>query len=327
MRLGLVIDLDTCVGCHACAVARKEWNVSGTTGPLSDYQPYGAEPSGAEAAGLGDALGPGRILAAGVFALALTAAGLTASMFHFNPKNAWRAFSRFKTSWPSREGVFAVLFFPFAAAYLGLTWLDMQGLEPVRLTAGALATVLAWATLFSTGMIYGCLKTSRQWNTPLVPANYLALAHFSGILLLLTAVPSGTLRYDGYLIVAVMLLLAAAALEAIYYFWIAGPGVGPTVSSATGFTRDRVTLFDSGHTHGTFLTREFGFQAARRRIRVLKGLVFAAAFAIPLLALVASGHGVSGTASGAAAFLGLLAERWLFFAEARHVVNLYHGIQ
>ncbi len=176
MRLGLVIDLDTCVGCHACAVARKEWNVSGTTGPLSDYQPYGAEPSGAEAAGLGDALGPGRILAAGVFALALTAAGLTASMFHLaNPKNAWRAFSRFKTSWPSREGVFAVLFFPFAAAYLGLTWLDMQGLEPVRLTAGALATVLAWATLFSTGMIYGCLKTIRQWNTPLVPANYLAL--------------------------------------------------------------------------------------------------------------------------------------------------------
>ena len=220
-----------------------------------------------EAAGLGDALGPGRILAAGVVALALTAAGLTASMFHFNPKNAWRAFSRF--------------------------------------------------------------KTIRQWNTPLVPANYLALAHFSGILLLLTAVPSGTPRYDGYLIVAVMLLLAAAALKAIYYFWIAGPGVGPTINSATGFTRDRVTLFDSGHTHGTFLTREFGFQAARRRIRVLKGLVFAAAFAIPLFALVASGHGVSGAASGAAAaaFLGLLAERWLFFAEARHVVNLYHGIQ
>lgn len=46
MRLGLVIDLDVCVGCHACAVACKEWNASGTTGPLPDYQPYGAEPSG-----------------------------------------------------------------------------------------------------------------------------------------------------------------------------------------------------------------------------------------------------------------------------------------
>lgn len=46
MRLGLVIDLDTCVGCHACAVACKQWNTSGTTGPLTDYDPYSADPSG-----------------------------------------------------------------------------------------------------------------------------------------------------------------------------------------------------------------------------------------------------------------------------------------
>ncbi|MEP6655850.1 MAG: 4Fe-4S dicluster domain-containing protein [Betaproteobacteria bacterium] len=47
MKLGLVIDLDTCVGCHACAIACKEWNASSSvSGPLSDYQPYGKEPSG-----------------------------------------------------------------------------------------------------------------------------------------------------------------------------------------------------------------------------------------------------------------------------------------
>lgn len=46
MKLGLVIDLDTCVGCHACAIACKEWNASGTTGPLADYYPYGSDPSG-----------------------------------------------------------------------------------------------------------------------------------------------------------------------------------------------------------------------------------------------------------------------------------------
>ncbi|BAU58351.1 anaerobic dimethyl sulfoxide reductase chain B [Halorhodospira halochloris] len=46
MKLGLVIDLDTCVGCHACAVACKQWNSSGTIGPLSEYQPYGEQPSG-----------------------------------------------------------------------------------------------------------------------------------------------------------------------------------------------------------------------------------------------------------------------------------------
>lgn len=45
-RLGLVIDLDTCVGCHACAVACKQWNAGGMVGPLTDENPYGAEPFG-----------------------------------------------------------------------------------------------------------------------------------------------------------------------------------------------------------------------------------------------------------------------------------------
>ncbi|MGH8214572.1 MAG: 4Fe-4S dicluster domain-containing protein, partial [Rhodanobacteraceae bacterium] len=45
-KLGLVIDLDTCVGCHACAVACKEWNDGGAFGPLPDDDPYGAEPHG-----------------------------------------------------------------------------------------------------------------------------------------------------------------------------------------------------------------------------------------------------------------------------------------
>ena len=46
-RLGLVIDLDTCVGCHACVVNCKEWNTSGHPAPLSDQNAYGAKPSGA----------------------------------------------------------------------------------------------------------------------------------------------------------------------------------------------------------------------------------------------------------------------------------------
>ncbi|MEO6966936.1 MAG: 4Fe-4S dicluster domain-containing protein [Rhodanobacteraceae bacterium] len=45
-KLGLVIDLDTCVGCHACAVACKEWNDGGQFGPLPDSDPYGADPDG-----------------------------------------------------------------------------------------------------------------------------------------------------------------------------------------------------------------------------------------------------------------------------------------
>ena len=45
-KLGLVIDLDTCVGCHACATNCKEWNASGLLAPLPDTKPYGAEVEG-----------------------------------------------------------------------------------------------------------------------------------------------------------------------------------------------------------------------------------------------------------------------------------------
>jgi len=45
-RLGLVIDLDTCVGCHACAVNCKEWNTGGHMAPLPDADPYGRDPTG-----------------------------------------------------------------------------------------------------------------------------------------------------------------------------------------------------------------------------------------------------------------------------------------
>ncbi|MFD0738806.1 4Fe-4S dicluster domain-containing protein [Lysobacter koreensis] len=46
VKMGLVIDLDTCVGCHACAVSCKEWNAGGFAAPLTDEQPYGKDPTG-----------------------------------------------------------------------------------------------------------------------------------------------------------------------------------------------------------------------------------------------------------------------------------------
>ena len=46
-KLGLVIDLDTCVGCHACATSCKEWNATGYFAPLTDQDQQGADPHGA----------------------------------------------------------------------------------------------------------------------------------------------------------------------------------------------------------------------------------------------------------------------------------------
>ena len=104
---------------------------------------------------------------------------------------------------------------------------------------------------------------------------------------------------------------------------------GSTINTATGFTRAQVKLFDTGHTHGTFLTQEFGFQVARRYALALRAFVFLAAFGTPLILLVFIGVESPYTVAVAtlSVTLGVLAERWLFFAEARHVVNLYHGAQ
>jgi len=285
----------------------------------------------ADALKLGGGLSANQILVAGVIGLILISAGLTSSMFHLaNPKNAWRAVSRWRTSWLSREGVFAMVFFPFAIVYLGLTWLDVKNLEMLRMAAGGMSMLLAWITLFSTGMIYGCLKTIRQWNTPLVPANYLLLGHFSGALVLLMVAQAGTVNVSSYLNIVMALLVFAAALKAIYYFWIANPGVSSTINTATGFTRARVKLLDAGHTHGTFLTQEFGFQIARRYAVFLKAFVFSAGFVVPVLVLSSTFGTLTSNMTAVTlvfAMFGLIAERWLFFAEARHVVNLFHGAQ
>ena len=279
---------------------------------------------------LGGGFSREQLIIGGLMAMALIVFGLLSSTFHLaNPKNAWRAVNRFRTSWLSREGVFAIVFMPLASVYLATIWFDAP--QWLRETFGFLTAVLAWITVFSTGMIYACLKTIRQWNTPLVPANYLALGYASGsLLLLLGAVVSG-LDTMPYIAMSALILSIAAVLKAIYYFWISSPGLGPTINTATGLTRAKVKLLDTGHTHGTFLTQEFGFQMARKKAGVLKIVVFVLGFALPGLMLVWVFNQQGGQAAAivavVAGIVGAAVERWLFFAEARHVVNLYHGAQ
>ena len=279
---------------------------------------------------LGGGFNREQLLVGGLMAMALIVFGLVSSTFHLaNPKNAWRAFSRFRTSWLSREGVFAVIFMPLALGYLLSIWLEAPPI--FRIGMGFLAAVLAWITVFSTGMIYACLKTIRQWHTPLVPANYLALGYASGSLLLLLGAVVARLDTVPYIAMSALIVSVAAVLKAIYYFWIGSPSASSTINTATGLTRAGVKLLDTGHTHGTFLTQEFGFQLARQKAGVLRVAVFVVGFGIPILMLISvfqqNGAIWAAVVALIAMLLGAAVERWLFFAEARHVVNLYHGAQ
>lgn len=279
---------------------------------------------------LGGGFNQDQLVAGGLLSLGLIVFGLLSSTFHLaNPKNAWRAMSRFRTSWLSREGVFAVAFMPLGLIYIGSIMFDAP--QWLREMSGFLTAVMAWITVFSTGMIYGCLKTIRQWNTPLVPANYLALGYASGSLLLLLGAVMAGLDLTPYIAMAALIISIAAVLKAIYYFWIRSPGLSPTINTATGLTRAKIKLLDTGHTHGTFLTQEFGFQIARQKAGLLKVVVFVLGFALPGLMLVwvfnQQGGQLAAIIAVVAGITGTAVERWLFFAEARHVVNLYHGAQ
>jgi DMSO reductase anchor subunit len=147
---------------------------------------------------------------------------------------------------------------------------------------------------------------------------------------LLGAVVAG-LDTTPFIAMSALIISIAAVLKAIYYFWIRSPGLTPTINTATGLTRAKVKLLDTGHTHGTFLTQEFGFRIARQQAGLFKVIVFAVGFALPGLMLVWVFNQQGGQAAAiiavVAGLAGAAVERWLFFAEARHVVNLYHGAQ
>jgi DMSO reductase anchor subunit len=283
---------------------------------------------------LPDALPSPVLWRSALIALALIAAGLASSTLHLaNPKNAWRSLARIRTSWLSREAAGALALFPVASLYIVLV--ARGNAVPARALLALASVLLAWAVLFCTAMIYASLKPIRQWHTGWTPVNYVLLGHWSGVLLLATVASADAAAPAGLLLVASAVGFAALAAKLAY--WIAVGGLGSTtLSHALGVDAGvrapgapatvRARLFDAGHSRATFLTHEFGFVVARRYATVLRGIALALGFGFPLGYLI-RGIGQWHLTLGVAlcCIVGLLVERWLFFAEAKHTVRLYHG--
>jgi DMSO reductase anchor subunit len=276
---------------------------------------------------LGEPLGPTARVAGGLAAVALVAGGLVSSMFHLaNPKNAWRAFSQFRHSWLSREGVVSVAFFPLALAYVAAVYAGAG--TGARALTGVPALALAWAVLLCTGMIYACLKTIPQWHSWLTPANYFLLGHASGALALVLIAHLDRKGIDPLARAAVLLFTVAAAFKAAYYWRARKVSGRHTLAGAIGMTAAQAKLLDVGHSHATFLTREFIYAFGQRHATQLRILAVVAAFAIPLIVLGAAPTSLAGLALACGSCLaGLVIERWLFFAEAEHVAMLYYGAE
>ena len=275
-------------------------------------------------------------LAAHAFAMAigfvLVTAGLLSSTLHLGkPLRAWRAFSQWRSSWLSREGVLALAcYVPFALMVLGA----LTGMQALKLMApvllGSLA-LLSLATVACTAMIYASLRPIPAWsNRRVVPVYLLFALHTGGILLALLLAAFGELWNLGGLAILVSSLVLAW-LKRGYWRAIDREPLPSTRASALGLPADRVaTVFERPHTEANYLTTEMGHVLARkhaRRLRAIAVVLFAAVPALCALPVYLLPHFDAAWPMGIAAvsvMLGAGVERWLFFAQARHVVTLYY---
>jgi DMSO reductase anchor subunit len=267
--------------------------------------------------------------------LGLVTAGLLASTFHLGrPERAWRAFSQWRSSWLSREGVLSVATYG-PAGLLALLFTFFMPAPIVLAVLGIATAIMCVLTVIATGMIYRSLKPIPAWSNPRVVPNYLLLALATGAVLadaVLLATQAAAL--NAILIataIGALGLIATVIAKRLYWHFIDTAAPLATAESATGLgALGKVRLFEAPHTQDNYLLKEMGYRIARKHslklrgvaqillllpaLLVLLGLVLApiAALAITALAVLL-------------ALPGALIERWLFFAEAKHTVTLYYG--
>lgn len=262
----------------------------------------------------------------------LLLAGLAASFLHLGHKmRAWRAVLMWRTSWMSRE----VILLPAFIALVALWWLVLAG--GGGLGSGALATVWlpalvvlsALALWYCTAMIYACLRFIEEWAHPLTIVNFILIGLSAGLVLgCALAGLSGE-----------QALLRASGPWAFTVTWLAWATRRlslrrnsllrhkSNLQSATGIRSERLVQKSMGMSAGSFNTREFFHGASAPALRHVRWGFQLLAFGLPVL-LMGWGLVNAGTWPWLLAALlqapGLLAERWLFFAQAKHPQNLYY---
>jgi DMSO reductase anchor subunit len=243
----------------------------------------------------------------------LAGAGFMASAFHLGrPERALRAFSQWRTSWLSREAILGVAALAaMAPNAVGSVFLD----RPVPVS-GWLGAALALATVGATAMIYAQIRAVPRWN------------HWSTPVVFLTAGLAGGALLAGLVPLAAMLLpwLALALLAHWFYGDRRFGQVAQTTGTATGLAPlGRVRAFEPPHTGSNYLLREMVHVVGRKHAARLRVLALLGACLIPAALLWFTPNVPGVLVAILLHVLGMLAARWLFYAEAEHVVGLYYG--
>ena len=273
-----------------------------------------------------------------VIAVLLLVAGLASSFLHLGrPERAWRSAACWRTSWLSRE-VIALPACMAAVAAWGL--IHYSGWNPLLFTfseafdidlsmlVGAIGTLLCFALFLCTGMIYACIKQLQEWATPLTVINYIMFGGASGFMLATGFAAwqgSGLVNfYGGWAIVMTAIAFVTRSASLVRNARLKHKS---TLQSAIGIRHARIEQKAQGAMAGSFNTREFFHGASPRKYSFVKWVFLVLVFPLPLL-LLSAGLAVQSFGLLLAAFVvqyvGLLAERWFFFAQANHPQNLYY---
>jgi len=269
-----------------------------------------------------------------VLALGLVSAGLMSSTAHLgHPERAWRAFSQWRTSWLSREGVVSVLTYGPAGLF-AIGWVFLAETQGIWGLFGIAAAVLALVTIYCTAMIYASLKTIHQWCNGWVAALYLLHGLATGALWLAAIVGVFGAGLETFGLLAAVGGMLAWVAQLGYWRFIDSTQHRASPESATGLgDLGRVRLLEAPHTQENFLMKEMGFKIARKHARKLRLIALGLGLGAAVLALLAAlaGDGIAGAIAALLAMVagsaGVLVQRWLFFAEAKHVVTLYYGAE
>lgn len=266
-----------------------------------------------------------------LLSLGLVSAGLLSSTFHLHhPERAWRALSQWRSSWLSREGVAAIVTYGPALLF-AFGWVVYGNSIGGWALWGIIAALMALVTIYSTAMIYASLRTIRQWHHRLVPLVYLVLGLASGAMWLSAITSSFGIENNLVVIIALILTVIGAVIKFMYWGSVDRSESESNPGTATGLgTIGTVKQFEAPHTEDNWVMREMGFQIARKHAMKLRRFVGLLAFLVPALCLLAVVFNVSPAlmmtwVAALSASVGIVLERWLFFAEAKHVVGLFYG--
>lgn len=272
-----------------------------------------------------------------LIALVFLAGGLVASFFHLgHPERGWRAIARWRTSWLSREVIVLPAFMGTLALY-GLiqytAWNPILfNLGPIiidlSLVVGVVTTILSFTLFICTGMIYACIKFLQEWATPLTVVNLTLLGTASGFTLT-TAFAAlyapELVRFYG--IWAIIITVFALITRAASLLRNARIKHKSTIQSAIGVRHTQVVQKAQGSMGGSFNTREFFHGKSAAFLKSIKWIFLMLVFPVPVLLLMLGLSSAAVATLGLAfvvQYLGLLAERWFFFAQANHPQNLYY---